>query len=63
MLIQKKLPKYVGADQNEIQVMTPTRKGLLGVERLNEILQKYLNPEEPKKAQREINGCSEKAIK
>lgn len=36
MLIQKKLPKYVGADQNEIQVMTPTRKGLLGVERLNE---------------------------
>ena len=36
--------------------MTPTRKGLLGVERLNEILQKYLNPEEPKKAQREING-------
>ena len=49
MLIQKKLPKYVGADQNEIQVMTPTRKGLLGVERLNEILQKYLNPEEPKK--------------
>ena len=56
MLIQKKLPKYVGADQNEIQVMTPTRKGLLGVERLNEILQKYLNPEEPKKAQREING-------
>lgn len=56
MLIQKKLPKYVGADQNEIQVMTPTRKGLLGVERLNGILQKYLNPEEPKKAQREING-------
>ena len=56
MLIQKKLPKYVGADQNEIQVMTPTRKGLLGVERLNEILQRYLNPEEPKKAQREING-------
>ena len=44
------------SDQNEIQVMTPTRKGLLGVERLNEILQKYLNPEEPKKAQREING-------
>lgn len=56
MLIQKKLPKYVGADQNEIQVMTPTRKGLLGVERLNEILQKYLNPEEPKKARCEING-------
>ena len=34
-LIQKKLPKYVNAPQNEIQVMTPTRKGLLGVERLS----------------------------
>lgn len=55
-LIQKKLPKYVGASQNEIQVMTPTRKGLLGVERLNLILQKYLNPEESGKPEVEING-------
>ena len=56
MLIQKKLPKYVNAAPNEIQVMTPTRKGLLGVERLNTILQRYLNPEDPKKNQKEING-------
>ena len=55
-LIQKKLPKYVNASQNDIQVMTPTRKGLLGVERLNIILQKYLNPSEPGKAEEEING-------
>ena len=55
-LIQKKLPKYVGASRNEIQVMTPTRKGLLGVERLNLILQKYLNPEENGKPEVEING-------
>ena len=40
MLIQKKLPGYVHAHPNEIQVMTPTRKGLLGVERLNGILQR-----------------------
>lgn len=53
-LIQKKLPKYVNAPQNEIQVMTPTRKGLLGVERLNLILQKYLNPAEPGKEETEI---------
>ena len=56
MLIQKKLPKYVQAAPNEIQVMTPTRKGLLGVERLNTILQRYLNPEDPKKNEKEING-------
>ncbi len=56
MLIQKKLPKYVGALPGEIQVMTPTRKGLLGVERLNMILQRYLNPEDEKKSEKEING-------
>ena len=55
-LIQKKLPNYVKASPNEIQVMTPTRKGLLGVERLNGILQRYLNPAAPGKEEREING-------
>ena len=55
-LIQKKLPKYVNAPQNEIQVMTPTRKGLLGVERLNLILQKYLNPAERGKEETEVGG-------
>ncbi len=55
-LIQKKLPKYVDAPQNEIQVMTPTRKGLLGVERLNLIFQKYLNPQEAAKEEAEIGG-------
>ncbi|MCI7814496.1 MAG: ATP-dependent RecD-like DNA helicase [Robinsoniella sp.] len=43
-LIQKKLPRYVDADPLDIQVLTPMRKGLLGVERLNRILQEYLNP-------------------
>ena len=43
-LIQEKLPKYVDARPFEIQVLTPMRKGLLGVERLNQILQRYLNP-------------------
>ena len=43
-LVSQKLPGYVHAAANEIQVLTPTRKGLLGVERLNRILQQYLNP-------------------
>ena len=55
-LIQRKLPQYVQAHPNEIQVMTPTRKGLLGVERMNVILQEYLNPADEKKTEREING-------
>lgn len=48
-LIMEKLPKYVGANKLEIQVLTPMRKGLLGVERCNKILQTYLNPKTEKK--------------
>ena len=36
--------------------MTPMRKGALGVERLNEILQKYLNPPSPEKKEKESGG-------
>lgn len=43
-LITEKLPGYVGTDAFEIQVLTPMRKGSLGVETLNRILQKYINP-------------------
>lgn len=52
-LMTKKLPSYVGADMLDIQVLTPTRKGLLGVERLNEILQTVLNPRDAKKPEKE----------
>lgn len=52
-LIQQKLPKYVSAKPFDIQVLTPMRKGLLGVERLNQILQQYLNPPAKEKAERE----------
>lgn len=52
-LIQKKLPKYVDAGSYDIQVLTPMRKGLLGVERLNRILQEYLNPPDKSKQEKE----------
>ena len=52
-LIQEKLPKYVEAKPFDIQVLTPMRKGLLGVERLNQILQRYLNPPDASKKERE----------
>ncbi len=48
-LILEKLPKYVKADSMDIQVLTPMRKGALGVETLNRILQEYLNPPAPNK--------------
>lgn len=55
-LVQKKLPPYVQAKPLDIQVLTPMRKGLLGVERLNEVLQKYLNPPDKKKKEKEYGN-------
>ena len=51
MLIRDKLPGYVDADPFDIQVLTPMRKGALGCETLNKILQQYLNPADPSKAE------------
>lgn len=52
-LIKQKLPKFVNATEYDIQVLTPMRKGLLGVERLNNVLQMYLNPPDPSKREKE----------
>ena len=43
-LIKSKLPGYVNADINDIQILTPSRKSAVGVERLNRIMQDFLNP-------------------
>lgn len=48
-LVTDKLPRYVGASPMDIQVLTPMKKGIMGVETLNEILQKYINPADGKK--------------
>lgn len=53
-LIRDKLPRYVEAEPFDIQVLTPMRKGELGVERLNQVLQQYLNPPSPEKQQKEF---------
>ncbi len=52
-LVKQKLPKFVDATPYDIQVLTPMRKGLLGVERLNGILQQYLNPPDRSKREKE----------
>jgi exodeoxyribonuclease V alpha subunit len=53
-LVRDILPKNVGAASNEIQVLTPMRKGELGVERLNKLLQEYLNPKDESKREKEV---------
>ena len=51
-LVIQKMPKYVNASMYDIQVLTPMRRGLLGVWHLNEVLQQYLNPPSPKKLEK-----------
>lgn len=52
-LVKARLPKYKGFDPLEdIQVITPMKKGSIGVINLNERLQAELNPPHPQKAQR-----------
>ena len=53
-MVMDKLPRYVNARPMEIQVLTPMRKGDLGVENLNRVLQQALNPPSPKKEETEF---------
>ena len=52
-LVSEKLPKYVDAESFDIQVLSPMRKGNLGVERLNRILQMFLNPADDSKLEKQ----------
>lgn len=53
-LVMEKMPKYVDASPLDIQVLTPMRKGELGVAKLNEILQRYMNPPSADKKEKEF---------
>lgn len=55
-LVKNRLPEYIGVDPFEIQVLTPMRKGELGVEHMNQVLQYYLNPASPDKEEREVHA-------
>ncbi|MBO5520823.1 MAG: ATP-dependent RecD-like DNA helicase, partial [Eubacterium sp.] len=53
VMVTDKLPRYVHADPFDVQVLSPTRKGVLGVESLNPFLQQYINPPGPDKREKE----------
>ncbi len=57
-LMTQKLPKYIEANPLDIQIMTPMRKGALGVERLNAIFQSFLNPPDENKPEKEYGGVT-----
>ncbi len=51
-LVTDKLPRYVKASPLDIQVLTPMKKGAMGVEALNGILQRFINPPGKEKKER-----------
>lgn len=54
-LVSDNLPRYLGIDSRDIQVLTPMRKYEVGVENMNLRLQELLNPPEHGKPQKEKN--------
>ncbi|MFQ7395429.1 MAG: ATP-dependent RecD-like DNA helicase [Lachnospira eligens] len=57
-LIKYKLPDYVGADVYDLQILTPSRKSNVGVERLNKIMQDFLNPADAIKQERQVGDVT-----
>ena len=57
-LIRDKLPDYVNAKMSDIQILTPMKKGAVGVEKLNKILQEFLNPASKEKVEKEYGDTT-----
>ncbi|MBO5955582.1 MAG: ATP-dependent RecD-like DNA helicase [Clostridia bacterium] len=56
-LCERRIPKKYAVDSiSQIQVLTPTRKTLVGVQSLNEILQKRLNPKMQKISEKVVGN-------
>ncbi|MEE3393065.1 MAG: ATP-dependent RecD-like DNA helicase [Lachnospiraceae bacterium] len=54
-VIMKNMPKHIGAKPYDIQVLSPMKEGVLGVNNLNKVLQKYMNPPSEKKREHEFH--------
>lgn len=57
-LWMKHLTKHFNVTPLDIQILTPTRIGNIGVEHLNEVLQKYINPPSDSKAECKVKDIT-----
>ena len=57
-LCATRLPEKMGIPADQIQVLTPTKKGFAGTVNLNKLLQNSLNPASPTKAERAFGDFS-----
>ena len=55
-LCASRLPERMGVPKEEIQVLSPTRKGETGTYALNRLLQEALNPAAPDKKEKQYGG-------
>ena len=53
-LMSIRLPQKMGIPADQIQVLTPTRRGGVGTVELNQVLQEWLNPPQPTKKEKKI---------
>ena len=53
-LCATRLPKNMGIHPEQIQVLSPTKKGIAGTVNLNKLLQAHLNPPAPNKKERQF---------
>ena len=58
-LCERRIPTAYGVDKvMDIQVLTPTRKTAIGVQSLNEVLQRRLNPKKDRISEKTVGGCT-----
>jgi len=57
-LCTTRLPKNMGIPPEQIQVLTPTKRGAAGTVNLNKLLQASLNPPSPEKKERQMGDFS-----
>lgn len=55
-------PKKLGVQPSEIQVLAPLRRGALGVNNLNRVLQEAINPPSPNKKEFELKMTEETVV-
>jgi len=48
-LVQNRLPNYLNIEPDRVQVISPMKAGLCGVENINQLLQNHINPASPEK--------------
>lgn len=56
-LVSHRLPTYYKINKNDIQILTPMKKGEVGINNLNNLIQERLNPKGKNKAEKKVGDA------